>query len=131
LMARERAVRTQRDGLPLVDKILGEPQLVGALGAGLNAPISNLISANSLLRKVQEKATGISAKFNLPKFAAQRFSKWLANHTPLPNAGKEGEVVLFATCYGEHNVPEVPQAAVLALEHNGYRVRMPELTCCG
>jgi glycerol-3-phosphate dehydrogenase subunit C len=41
-------------------------------------------------------------------------------------------VVLFTTCYGEHNFPEVPRAAVHALEKNGFRVLVPEaLTCCG
>ena len=32
LMARERAARARRDGIPLVDRILGEPQLIGQLG---------------------------------------------------------------------------------------------------
>lgn len=140
LMARERAVRTQRDGLPLVDKILGEPHLIGAMGSGALAPIANLVSASRLVRKVQEKATGISAEFPLPTFATQRFSSWMEKHTPRKDAGKEGEVVLFATCYGEFNVPEVPRAAVLALEHNGYGVRFPGVlddkeqgapSCCG
>lgn len=140
LMARERAARARRDGIPLVDQILGEPQLVGQLGSGLAAPLSNLVTANQLLRKVQEKATGISAKFNLPKMASQPFTRWLSKHEAPRSAGELGEVVLFATCYGEYNVPEVPRAAVLVLEHNGYEVRYPGagddgkaagLTCCG
>ena len=43
--------------MPLVDKVLGEPQLVGRAGAGAQAPIANLVNANRLLRKVVEKAT--------------------------------------------------------------------------
>jgi glycerol-3-phosphate dehydrogenase subunit C len=138
LMARERAARARRDGIPLVDRILGEPQLVGEYGGGVFAPLTNLITKNQLLRKVQEKVTGVSESFPLPPVAAQPFSRWLARHEPKPPAGEQGEVVLFATCYGEFNTPAVVEAATLVLEHNGYRVRYPgvgddaaSLTCCG
>jgi glycerol-3-phosphate dehydrogenase subunit C len=132
LMAREKAVRARREGVALVDRVLGEPQLVGAAGSGPLAPLANLVNANRLVRKVAERVTGISAEFPLPPLASQRFTSWFARHQPLPEAGKAGEVVLFTTCYGEHNFPEVPRAAVHALERNGFRVLVPEaLTCCG
>ena len=145
LMARERAARAQREGIPLVDRILGEPQMIGKLGSGLAAPVANLVTRSQLLRKVQEKATGISAHFPLPPMAEQPFSRWFADHEKrslLSSAGELGEVVLFATCYGEFNTPSVVRAATLVLEHNGYRVRYPGagegagtqgelLTCCG
>jgi glycerol-3-phosphate dehydrogenase subunit C len=146
LMARERAARAARDGISTVDKILGEPQIIGAVSSGVMAPAVNLIQASRLLRKVQEKTTGISAEFPLPAVARQPFSDWFEDHKPSEKAGHAGEVVLFATCYGEHNTPEVAQAAVLVLEHNGYRVIVPgvgsaakkgadargdKLTCCG
>lgn len=139
LMARERAARAARDGIPFVDKVLGEPQLIGAMSSGVLAPAVNLIQASRLLRKVEEKITGISAEFPLPAVAKQPFSAWLEDHKPSEKAGQAGDVVLFATCYGEHNTPEVARAAVLALEHNGFRVIVPgvasqpgdALTCCG
>lgn len=152
LMARERAARARRDGIPLVDKILGEPQIIGALGAGVMAPMSNFVLASSLVRKVQEKVTGISAEFPLPPMARQTFSSWMKAHledlekkqkAPKQKAleGEEEtrEVVLFQTCYGEYNTPEVARAAVAVLEHNGYKVFVPgtapedtgSLTCCG
>lgn len=132
LMAREKAQRARRDGIPLVDRILGEPQLVGAAGSGPQARVANLVNKSRLVRKVAEKVTGISAEFPLPPLATQPFTSWADTHEPLPEAGAEGEVVLFTTCYGEHNFPEVPRAAVHALEKNGYRVRVvKELTCCG
>ncbi len=139
LMSRERANRAQREGIPLVDKILGEPQMIGQLGSGAAAPMANLITRNQLLRKVQEKVTGISAEFPLPPLAKETFTEWLKTHTPAASAGELGEVVLFATCYGEYNTPAVVQAAVLVLEHNGFKVRYPGsgvdaqddmFTCC-
>lgn len=140
LLAREKAVRARTEGIPVVDRILGEPQRIGRFGSGVMAPLANLVTTNRLLRKVQEKATGISAEFKLPPLARETFSQWLAQHHPLAGAGERGEVVLFATCYGEYNTPEVARAAVLVLEHNGYAVRYPGsgadrqddmLTCCG
>ena len=140
LMSRERAVRALREGIPLVDKILGEPQLIGQLGSGAASGMANLITRNQLLRKVQEKVTGISSEFPLPPMAKETFSEWLKNHKPAPSAGELGEVVLFATCYGEYNTPAVAQAAVMVLEHNGFKVRYPgsgvddkdeQFTCCG
>jgi glycerol-3-phosphate dehydrogenase subunit C len=132
LMAREKAQRARRDGIPLVDKVLGEPQLIGALSTGPSAKIANLINSKRLVRKVMEKATGISAEFPLPPLASVAFTRWHRSHTPGKGSGTSGQVVLFPTCYGEYNFPEVPRAAVQVLERNGFEVIVPEpLTCCG
>src|SRR6185295_18876894 len=88
LMARERAARARREGIPLVDRILGEPQVIGAVGSGVVAPMANLINASRLVRKVQEQVTGISAEFPLPPLARQPFSAWLAERKPAQGAGE-------------------------------------------
>jgi glycerol-3-phosphate dehydrogenase subunit C len=132
LMAREKAQRARREGIALVDQVLGEPQLIGALGAGPSARVANLVNANRLVRKVAEKAFGISAEFPLPPIATQAFGTWFREHQPQAEAGAAGRVALFPTCYGEYNFPNVPQAAALVLEKNGFEVVLPEgLTCCG
>jgi len=131
LMAREKAARAKRDGVTVVDRVLGEPQLIGQLGSGLAAGISNFVHESRLLRKVQEKLTGISAEFPLPRFAAEPFPEWFAKHEPAKSAGQRGDVVLFATCTGNFNTPEIPRATVRVLEHLGYRVHRVDETCCG
>ena len=144
ILVRERAQRAQREGIPLVDRLLGEPQLIGQLGSGSVAPIANFVTTQRLLRKVQEKTTGISAEFPLPPMADETFLSWFRRHEPSTSAGQAGEIVLFPTCYGDYNVPHVPAAATRVLEHNGYRVFYPEggedgpaellgavPTCCG
>jgi glycerol-3-phosphate dehydrogenase subunit C len=132
LMAREKAQRARRDGIPLVDRVLGEPEHIGALGAGYTAPMANFVNEKRLVRKLTEKLTGISAEFPLPPIARHTFGSWFSDHEPEPEAGQAGEVVLFPTCYGEFNFPDVPRAAVRVLEKNGYRVTVPEgLVCCG
>jgi glycerol-3-phosphate dehydrogenase subunit C len=132
LMAREKAQRARRDGVAVVDRVLGEPELIGKLGGGLNAPITNLVNKNRLVRRVAEKVTGISREFPLPPLAREPFSNWFSQHRPREGAGSAGAVVLFPTCYGEYNFPGVPQAAVGCLEQNGYSVTLPDdLACCG
>ncbi|MFW6049963.1 MAG: heterodisulfide reductase-related iron-sulfur binding cluster [Myxococcota bacterium] len=132
LALRHRAQRAARDGVPLQDQVLGEPQLVGRLGSGPAAPMANVVNANRLLRKVQEKVTGISSDFNVPPFAPQTFERWLASRRAADGAGREGEVVMFSTCTVNYNVPFAGRAAVQVLEHNGYAVLYPkEQTCCG
>jgi glycerol-3-phosphate dehydrogenase subunit C len=132
LMAREKAQRARRRGIPVVDQVLGEPQVIGALGAGPSARMANVVNANRLVRKVAEKAFGISAEFPLPPIATQAFGSWFRKHEPAEQAGSAGQVALFPTCYGEYNFPNVPQAAVAVLEKNGFEVALPAgLTCCG
>ncbi len=132
LMAREKAVRARREGVPLVDRILGEPAAIGKASVGPQARIANLVNANRLVRKIAERATGISAEFPLPPIATEAFSSWHREHEPHSAAGTNGSVVLFPTCYGEHNFPRVPAAATRVLERNGYAVELPQgLTCCG
>jgi glycerol-3-phosphate dehydrogenase subunit C len=131
LMSREKAQRARRNGVSVVDKVLGEPGVLGELAGGAMAPVSNLIAASKLLRKVAEKMTGVSAEFPLPPFERHPFPQWLEEHEPLPGAGSAGDVVLFSTCYGDYNRSRVPRAAVRVLEHQGFRVFRPEEVCCG
>jgi len=131
LMAREKANRSRREGVPLVDRILGEPAAIGALSTGPQARLANLVNANRLVRKVAEKTTGISAEFPLPPMATRSFSSSFRER-PRRSVPTAGRVVLFPTCYGEHNFPSVPAAAARVLEQNGYEVVVPnDLRCCG
>ena len=141
LMARTKAVLSRREGVPVVDRVLGEPQLVGALGAGVFAPLTNFVHRNRLVRKTQEKVLGISSEFSIPPMAKERFSTWIEKHHAEERPKLERQVVLFTTCYGEFNAPSVPAAAVRVLEHNGFSVLLPgesepgdalaAATCCG
>ncbi len=42
LMAREKAQRARREGVPIVDKVLGEPGLIGKLGGGVDGAAHQL-----------------------------------------------------------------------------------------
>jgi glycerol-3-phosphate dehydrogenase subunit C len=132
LMGREKAQRARRDGVSLVDRVLGEPEHIGRLGGGPFAPLANFVNEQRLTRKLTETVTGISAEFPLPPMARHTFGSWFTRHEREPEAGEAGQVVLFPTCYGSYNFPDVPRAAVRVLEKNGWDVIVPEdLACCG
>ncbi len=131
LLTREKAQRARRTGVTVQDRALGEPQLLGRMSAGPPARIANFVNPNRLVRKVVERAAGISAEFPLPPFGETTFARWLAHHDPLPGAGTRGTVALFATCLADYNFPRIAASAVRVLEKNGWSVVRPEQTCCG
>jgi glycerol-3-phosphate dehydrogenase subunit C len=131
LLLREKAQRARRSGITVQDAVLGEPHVIGWMGSGAVAPITNFVNQNRLARKAIEKVAGIASEFPLPPLTAQPFVKWLTHHEPLAGAGGEGTVALFSTCMGDYNFPAVPANAVRVLEKNGYSVVRPEQTCCG
>jgi glycerol-3-phosphate dehydrogenase subunit C len=131
LALREKAQRARRRGVTLQDKALGEPGRLGAMMSGMWAPIVNLVNEQRLLRKVNEKALGISSEFPLPPFAPTTFERWMAKHRPPAGAGEAGSVALFSTCTGDYHFPRIAEATVRVLEKNGYAVERPPQVCCG
>jgi glycerol-3-phosphate dehydrogenase subunit C len=131
LLMREKAHRAKRNGITAQDRALGEPGKLGSLMSGAFAPATNLVNASSLMKKLREKALGISSEFPTPTFARQPFETWLRKHEPLPTAGQAGTVALFATCLGDYNFPNLAAATVRVLEKNGYAVVRPQQECCG
>lgn len=131
LLLREKAQRAKRRGVTLQDLALGEPGRMGATLAGRLAPMTNLVNATSLMKKLNEKALGISSEFPVPTFATRSFEDWLAKHEPLASAGRAGKVAIFATCLGDYNFPRLAAATVRVLEKNGFNVERPRQECCG
>ena len=146
LMLRHKAQRARARGVRFQDRVLGEPQLLGRLSSGPQARLANLVNENRLLRKIQQRATGISAEFNLPPFAPVSFRRWFARRagslagssgatrgrTALATANGEERVALFVTCTTDYNMPSTGIAAAQVLEHNGFEVSFPgSQTCCG
>ncbi len=132
LLWREKVVRTRREGgTTLQEKLLGEPGVLGAFGAGPAAPLTNFVNANRLVRRAMDRVAGIAQDFNLPTYASETFPRWMKRHEPAGDAGRNGEVSLFSTCLVDYNRPGIGSAAVKVLEHSGVRVVYPEQTCCG
>ncbi len=130
LVHRYNAQRTRRRGTPLRDKVLGDPDAAAAL-ARTSLGLANVMNRVGLHRWFMEKVLGIHRQKLLPDFAAETFESWARkNGLILPEPG--GEVVLFQTCYVQHNEPQIGKDTVEVLKRNQVDVRCAShLVCCG
>jgi Fe-S oxidoreductase len=71
--------RHQRDGLPLLERVLSNVDLLGKIGCAMPW-LANRILHYTPVRVAMEKAIGISARRSLPHYASQRFDRWFAEH---------------------------------------------------
>jgi Fe-S oxidoreductase len=129
LMLRAKAVRVRHEGVSLQDRVLGEPERLGAMASPL-AGLANWANHNRLFRAVMEKAVGIHRAFNLPEYARQPFARWFKGHRSA-TSGANGKVALFYTCTVNYNAPDIGIATVQVLEHNQVAVICPNQVCCG
>lgn len=132
LMMRAKAVARRKDGIPLRERILADPDRLGRMGTLLPALANwgNSLRANRLL---MEKVAGIHRDKLLPRFASPTFDQWFRTRTGGAEETPDGQhpVVLFATCSVTYNNPAVGRAATEVLRHNGCRVACPAVECCG
>ena len=130
LVHRQRAVRARERGTSLVDDLLGDPDLMGTI-ARRWAGLVNRLNRFPPNRVIMEKLLGIHREKALPDFAAQSFEEW-AREEGLIRPEPGGEVVLFHTCFVQHNDPGIGQDAIEVFRRNGVDVRcVAGLRCCG
>lgn len=129
LMLRAKAIRVKKEGIPLQDRLLGDPERLGGMASRF-PNLTNWANERRLLRFMMEKTVGIHRGRNLPQYAPLTFTEWLARHRPAPE-GENGKVVLFYTCTVNYNDPDVGVAAVQVLARNKIGVVCPPQVCCG
>ncbi|HEY8554491.1 MAG TPA: heterodisulfide reductase-related iron-sulfur binding cluster [Burkholderiales bacterium] len=138
LMLRAKAVRFKKQGARPRDRLLTNTDLVGRLaGIPVVAQAVNAANRTPALRRVLEKAAGIHADAVVPEYHSNTLRKRAdRRQAPAPEAQPtattKGRVVLFATCYGNYNAPEIGEDLIKVFEHNGIPVRLtPRERCCG
>jgi glycerol-3-phosphate dehydrogenase subunit C len=129
LMSRAKTVRARREGIPLRERILANPELLGRVGSAVPR-LANWANANRFLRWGMEKALGVDRRRRLPPYAP-RFSRWLRRQAAPAGVGRNGKVALFHTTPVEFNVPATGRAAVRVLWRSGIEVTSPPQVCCG
>ncbi len=130
LVHRYNAIKTKKEGTSLRDKVLGDPDMAGTM-ARMSFGMANVMNRVGLHRWFMEKVLGIHRDKLLPDFASQPFSTWARKEGLIKNE-PGGEVVLFQTCYVQHNEPEIGKDTVEVLQRNGVDVRCADhLVCCG
>ena len=127
LNAHARYAVKQRKGVPVRDRIITRPTVLGRLGTPV-APLANASLRARPVRVLAERLLGVHRDAPMPTFAGRRFRSWARAHR-VPAAGTK--VVYFHGCGTEFYEPDVGEKVVAVLEHNGYRVEIPEQGCCG
>jgi len=136
LMLQAKAVKFKQQGASFRDKTLTNTDRLGSLaGIPVVSGVVNAMNRNGGFRKVLEKQFGVHKNAKLPEFHSRSMRSRL---TQKPGDGAEaagptkGKVVLFATCYGNRNEPEIGEDLVAVFEHNGIPVTIaPKERCCG
>jgi glycerol-3-phosphate dehydrogenase subunit C len=114
--------------IPLRNKLIARPALLGQLTMPV-APLANLVLELRSVRWLMEAVLGIHRDAPLPRFSWWSFQEWARRHRP--PAQTQRTVVYFHGCSANYYEPQVGQAAVAVLEHNGCRVIIPPQGCCG
>lgn len=137
LMLRDKAVRFKEQGASLRDRVLTSTDRVfGMTSIPLVDVTVNAVNNSPKLRKVVESTLGIHHEAPLPRFhrntLRKRARSLLQPLEPRAVGDTSGKLALYATCYGNHNSPEIGEDFVKVFQHNGIQVDLvPKEKCCG
>ena len=138
LMLRAKAVRSRQGHGRWRDKVLSSTDTVGMLaGIPVVAQLVNASNASKLGRALLDKVMGVHPDAPLPEYhvrsARARLHTMPASATAVQaSAETRGRVVLFTTCYGNRNEPDLATDLAAVFAHNGIEVRLAAAErCCG
>ena len=138
LMLRAKAVRQEREGAPLRDRLLSSTDVVGRLaGIPVVAEAVNALNRSKTGRRLLEGALGVHKDAVLPEFRGTSFRRREARRArpalePVATPATTGRVALFVTCYCNRHEPDIAADLVAVLEHNGIPVTLAARErCCG
>ena len=137
LMLRAKAVKAKKGEVRLRDKVLASTDVVGSIaGIPVVAQAVNAINKTETGRKLLDATLGVAVDAPVPDYPSNSARKQLAGRElaapATPTAETRGKVVLFTTCYGNRNEPDLNVDLVEVFEHNGIPVKIvSQEKCCG
>jgi len=130
LVARHRAQRERAQGHTLSNTALGDPDL-SALAARASLGVANKMNRVAAHRWFLQKVLDIHPDKLLPDFAGTTFEDE-ARAAGMAFDWRDAEVVLFQTCYVQHNEPHIGHDTLKVLDANGVKTTCARgLNCCG
>jgi FAD/FMN-containing dehydrogenase/Fe-S oxidoreductase len=132
LMLEAKAAYVANNGLRLRDWVVTRLDLFSALGS-IASPLANWALGNRQARWLMEKLGGIAQGRKLPRFAPRPFMR-RANRRRLtrPTRRSGRKVLYFVDTYANFHDPQLAEAMVAVLEHNGVAVYVhPDQTQSG
>ena len=135
LMLRYRAIEARAGETGFATKQLTETDRNGRLGS-MMAPVANWASScdNHVTRPLMEKTLGVDRNAALPKFAGETLVQKAVASVPEVNVDAPAhgrKAVIYATCFGNFNNPEIGIAARQVLARNGVETEVVYPSCCG
>jgi Fe-S oxidoreductase len=130
LIARAKAQQVKKRGLPLVDRLLGKPDLVGKVGTA-TAGLANWANENSINRQMLHRTLGIHKDKKLPPFASKSFAAHFRTHRQNIRGEPVAKIAFFSTCYVNYNQPEIGLDTLAVMGHNNVDVAFAYEQCCG
>ena len=139
LMLRAKAARFKKEGASMRDRVLSATDTVGKLaGIPIVVQAVNASNRSKIGRKLLESTLGVHRDAPIPEYHSNTARKRLksrlgeSGHTAQPTDNTRGKVVMYATCYGNRNLPTMDEDLVAVFEHNGIPVALAEKeACCG
>ncbi|MCE5302887.1 MAG: anaerobic glycerol-3-phosphate dehydrogenase subunit C [Planctomycetaceae bacterium] len=125
LMRESKGAFVAANGLSLADWAMTRLDLLGGMAGVASAPV-NWALANRQMRWLLEKTFGISQGRKLPRVSARNFLRRTARrHGTRPSRRGSQKVLYFVDVYANYFDPQLADAAVAVLEHNGVAVYVP------
>ena len=127
LILEARAQYVQAHGLSKTQWLLSRVHTYARMASRFSF-VTNQLLKNALFRRFFQRVLGIAAERRLPGFAQTPFLASLRvlreDNNGLPGSSKP-TVVYFVDYFANHHDPELAEAFVRILEHNGFRVFIP------
>lgn len=133
LMLRYRAVEAKEGKVGFAARQIAKTDRNGRLGCAV-APLANWATdrGNRLTRRLMEAAAGIHRDAELPKFHRLTLMDRPAPAPVNRDAPAFGrKAVIYATCFGNYNGPDIGVAARAVLAANGVETEIVYPACCG
>jgi FAD/FMN-containing dehydrogenase/Fe-S oxidoreductase len=125
LMLEAKAANVAEHGLTRADWVLARTESFAAVGSALAFVVNGALGSRTV-RWLMEKLFGVSRKRRLPRFAARSFLQRARRQgwTRPPRPERE-RVAYFVDVFANYNDPELGEAVVEVLHHNGIEVYVP------
>jgi Fe-S oxidoreductase len=121
-MAEGKAAYVATNGLRPTDWLMTRVDRLSALGCMFH-PLANWTIANRQARWVLEKTLGVAQGRKLPRFARRSFLQRAGRlRLTRPTRGSGPKVAYFVDTYANYHDPQVAEALVRVLKHNGVAV---------
>lgn len=127
LMLEARAEHVATHGLGKTDWLLSRFHTYARFASRFTMTANRMLRHRSL-RKILQKTLGIAAERRLPRFRRRSFlgsQRVQSEHNCMDVTSTIPTVVYFVDYFANHHDPELAEAFVRILQHNGFRVYIP------